>query len=93
MKKVHTGFHSIITACQIHQNENKCDETYLEKRMEEKCKEIKDDCESLFVTMLNVYRNDINTRDEKGEKIYYKNLNNLPLKINNTKYELLQIKQ
>ena len=40
MIKVHTGFHSIITACQIHQYENYCDMTYLEKRMEVKCKEI-----------------------------------------------------
>ena len=67
MKKVHTGFHSIITACQIHQNENKCDETNVEMTKRDECKKIIGDCESLFVTMLNVYRNDINTRDEKGE--------------------------
>ena len=66
----------------------------------DECKKIIGDCASLFDTMLVVYRNDINTRDEKG--IYYFNLRILtiyPSKFNilswikNTKYEFLQIKQ
>ena len=35
--------------------------------MENECKQIISDCESLFGTLLDVYNNDINARDEKGK--------------------------
>ncbi len=63
--KVYTGLHSLITTCQTHQQENNC--TEIELNDEKKCKQIFSDCESLFVTMLSVYKNDINARDEKGK--------------------------
>ena len=65
--KFHTGFHSLITACQAHQKENSCDEMLMDIKMENECKQIISDCESLFGTLLDVYNNDINARDEKGK--------------------------
>ncbi len=64
--EVHTGFHSLITSCQTHQLENNCDEMKRTRYEEDRCKKIFSDCEKLFSTLLIVYKNDINTRDEKG---------------------------
>ncbi len=67
--KVHTGFHSLITSCQTHQLENNCNEMNITRDEKDYCKKIFSDCESLFSTLLVVYKNDINTRDEKGKLI------------------------
>ena len=69
--KVHTGFHHLITSCQTFQQENKCKDVNIKMNEEDKCEKIFFDCESLFNTLLVVYKNDINTRDEKGNLFIY----------------------
>ena len=59
----------MITSCQTHQLENNCNEMKIIGYEEDKCKKIISDCESLFSTLLIVYKNDVNTRDEKGRFI------------------------
>ncbi len=66
--KVHTGFHSLITSCQTNQLENNCIEMKITTD-EDICEKIFSDCENLFSTLLNVYKYDINTRDENGKFI------------------------
>ena len=75
--KVHTGFHSLITSCQTHQLENNCIEMKITTD-EDICEKIFSDCESLFSTLLIVYKNDINTRDEKGN---FRNISKLKYQI------------
>ncbi len=59
----------MITSCQTHHLENYCNEMKITRYEEDKCEKIFSDCESLFSTLLIVYKNDVNTRDEKGRFI------------------------